>query len=173
MRVALCCLAKCEHLYINDFVKWYVNIGVDTIYLFDNDNIESPNIRDFIDKEYLKHVVIFDIRGLQEECMQQHIYDDFYKKYKNNFDWCLFCDIDEYLIGVPSIKTLLKLHIYDKINQILSRSERTPTPLSSLIAPSESFTLSGESPSHSAITPRSIAISALLDLSFSRKKGLS
>lgn len=118
MRVALCCIIKNEYLYINDFCKWYIKLGVDTIYIFDNDNVDSPNILDFIDYNLHKHIKVFDIKGLVELHMQQHIYNDFYSKYKNNFDWCLFVDIDEYLFNVTNIKFLLSLPIYRNFNQI-------------------------------------------------------
>ena len=85
MRVVLCCIAKNEELYINDFVKWYVNIGIDTIYIFDNGIVDSKDISDFIDKKLHKHIQVINIKGLQEEKMQQHIYNDFYKKFNKNF----------------------------------------------------------------------------------------
>lgn len=118
MRVVLCCLAKNEHLYINDFVKWYANLGFDTIYIFDNDEIESPHIKDYIDEEYLSKVQINDIRGVKKDKLQHDIYTDFYNKHKNEFDWCFFCDIDEFLFGVDNIKTFLSNPLYRNTCQI-------------------------------------------------------
>ena len=105
MRVVLCCLAKKEHKYINDFVKWYVNLGFDTIYIYDNDELDMPNIKDFIDKKYMGHVEIINIRGVHKEKLQHDVYTDFYRKH--SFDWCLFCDIDEFLFGVKEIHQFL------------------------------------------------------------------
>lgn len=118
MRVALCCLAKNENLYINDFVSWYVRIGIDTIYIFDNNEKEMDTIDHFIDSKYHKNIKVIDIMGLREHHLQQHIYTDFYHKYKNDFDWCLFVDIDEFLVNVPNIKSLLSSSIYNRFNQI-------------------------------------------------------
>ena len=118
MRVALCCLAKNEQLYINDFVKWYVSIGVDTIYIYDNDEIGSKSIKEYIDLNLHKYVKAIDIKGRKEKHMQQSVYTKFYKDYGKTFDWCIFCDVDEYLMGVINIKHLLKLPIYVHYNQI-------------------------------------------------------
>ena len=52
MRVVVCAMAKNEHLYINEWVSHYVKLGFDTIYLYDNDNLDSPYIGDYIDKKY-------------------------------------------------------------------------------------------------------------------------
>ena len=118
MRVVLCCMAKNEEKYINDFVRWYVRIGVDTIYIFDNNDIDKPTIDNYIDKKYHENIQVMDIRGWKEEHLQQHIYSEFYNKFKDKFDWCLFFDVDEFLIRVPNIKTLLSSPIYNRFNQI-------------------------------------------------------
>ena len=53
MRVVLCCLAKNEELYINDFVKWYVSIGVDKLYIYDNNDRKKGNaLEKAIDSKY-------------------------------------------------------------------------------------------------------------------------
>ena len=107
MRVVICALAKNEHLYINEWVQHYVNLGVDKIYIYDNDDKTSPFIGGFINKKYASKVEIKDIRGMRGNCMQHTIYTGFYNKYKRTFDYCLFCDIDEFLVGVDNIKTWL------------------------------------------------------------------
>ena len=107
MRVVVVALAKNEHLYINEWVKHYVNLGVDKIYIYDNDDKTSPFIGGFINKKYASKVEIKDIRGMRDKCFQHTIYTGFYNKYKNTFDYCLFCDIDEFLVGVDNIKTWL------------------------------------------------------------------
>lgn len=107
MRVVLCCIAKNEHLYINEWVKHYIDLGIDNIYLYDNDDVNSPYIKDYIDKEYKDKVDIFNIRGIKLPYLQHYIYNVFYSKYKHTFEWCLFCDIDEFLVGVDNIKEIV------------------------------------------------------------------
>ena len=107
MQVVICALAKNEHLYINEWVKHYVDLGVDKIYIYDNDDKTSPYIGSYINQKYAHNVVIKDIRGMRGTYMQHTIYTSFYRKYKGTFDYCLFCDIDEFLVGVDNIKTWL------------------------------------------------------------------
>lgn len=107
MRVVICAMAKNEHLYINEWVRHYVNLGVDKIYLYDNDEIDSPNVADFIDNDLKEYVCIIDIRGQKGVNMQHKIYTKFYNTFKDDFDWCLFCDIDEYLFGIQNFKSWL------------------------------------------------------------------
>ena len=109
MTNVICAIAKNEHKYINDWVKWHIDIGFDRIYLFDNDDSdkELSNYYLCIDKEYLEKVTIIGIRNSKEEHLQQHVYNDFYNKFKNDFDWCMFIDIDEYLFGVDNVKEWL------------------------------------------------------------------
>lgn len=119
MRVVLCCLAKNEELYINDFVSWYLSIGVDKIYIYDNNDISKGNsLEKSISSSNLNKCEIINVRGQSDKCFQHNIYTNFYNTYKDTFDWCLFVDIDEYLNGISNIKRLLSLHIYNKFKQI-------------------------------------------------------
>ncbi len=103
MRIGVCSTAKNEHLYINEWVAHYIKLGFDFICVYDNDDPQSPNIRDFIDSQYLKKVKIIDIRGRHEKQLQAKMYSQFYDEYKEYFEWCLFCDIDEFLTGIKDI----------------------------------------------------------------------
>ena len=40
MKVALCTMGRRENLYIKEFVSYYLTLGVDTLFLYD-DNIEE------------------------------------------------------------------------------------------------------------------------------------
>lgn len=114
MQVVVCAMAKNEHLYIKDWCEHYLKIGFDKIYIYDNDDLDAPSIKDYLPKS--KKIEIIDIRGKKEECLLHHTFDSFYKTHK--FDWCLFCDIDEFLSGVPSIHLFLEQRIFRNINQI-------------------------------------------------------
>ena len=118
MRVVVCAMAKNEHEYINEWVEHYVKIGVDTIYLYDNDDVVSPLVGSYINPKYHDKVVIKNIRGQQRPHLQQDIYTGFYIKYGKTFDFCLFCDIDEFLVGVKDIKLFLSQPQFRHINQI-------------------------------------------------------
>ena len=107
MKVCVCALAKNEHRYINEWVSHYVSLGVDKIYIYDNDDLDKQSIKDFIESKFYDYIVIKNIRGQNKPKLQQSIYTGFYAKYGKTFDWCLFCDIDEFLDGVSNIKEWL------------------------------------------------------------------
>lgn len=118
MRIVICALAKNEELYINDWIKHHLKIGFNCIYIFDNNECDKPPLETFIDKEYLPKVNIIDMRGIHEDRLQHKLYTQFYDEYRKTFDWCLFCDIDEFLFGVNDIKQLLSSPIHKKSQQI-------------------------------------------------------
>lgn len=107
MRVVVCALAKNEHLYINEWVKHYIELGVDHIYLYDNDDLTSRFVGGYINQKYASKITIVNIRGVKGRLLQHNIYTKFYWKYRNNFDYCLYCDIDEFLVGITNIKEWL------------------------------------------------------------------
>ena len=104
--IVICALAKNEEDYVNEWVKFHLNIGFDKIYIYDNGNLNDEPISKFIDTPYLKKIEIIDIRGRKEPKLQHHIYSDFYQKYGTTFDWCAFIDIDEFFFGVKDIKEM-------------------------------------------------------------------
>ena len=108
MRIGVCAIAKNEHLYINEWVKHYLNMGFDFVYLFDNDDKDKPYILDCIENPYRKKVVIDNVRGIHKKNFQMECYTKFYSEYKDCFDWCLFCDIDEFLVGTDNVKEFFK-----------------------------------------------------------------
>ena len=107
MRVVVCAIAKKEHKYINQWVKHYVDLGVDKIYLYDNDDINEKYIGCYINEKYANKIYIINVRGVKRPLFQHDCYTKFYWKYREYFDYCLFCDIDEYLVGVKNIKEWL------------------------------------------------------------------
>ena len=118
MKVYLCALAKNEHLYINEWVAHYVKLGFDKIYIYDNDDLNVRPSYKCIDKAYNNKVVIVDIRGKHYSNIQGKMYSEFYNLHKHDFDWCLFCDVDEFLVGIDNIKTFLSKPYFNYINQI-------------------------------------------------------
>lgn len=100
MEIVICAMAKNENDYINEWVEHYVKLGIDKIYLYDNNDFEVDNVMNHIDKKYHNYIVYKDIRGQHRPKLQHDIYTGFYIKYGKTFDWVFYCDIDEFLVGV-------------------------------------------------------------------------
>ena len=96
-KVALCGIAKQENKYLREWVEHYKKIGVDKIFLYDNNDINGEVFDDVI-SDYIndKFVEVINVRG--KEAFQLNAYNECYQTYLNEFDWAMFFDIDEYLI---------------------------------------------------------------------------
>ena len=118
MKIALCVIAKNENNYIIEFVEHYKKLGVNTIFLYDNNDINGEKF-DLILNTYVSNnfVKIIDIRG--KTCYQLKAYNDCYEKNSKNYDWFMFFDVDEFLV-LEKHKTILS---YGEENVLILLSE--------------------------------------------------
>ena len=90
MKVAIIAIAKCEELYIKEWLDYHLDKGFDTIIVACND--DTLVLQEFASPK----VIIEDYCGV--EGVQPRAYQELFKKYRNDFDWIFFCDIDEFLV---------------------------------------------------------------------------
>jgi hypothetical protein len=115
IKVCICTIGKLENLYIREFVEYYNKLGVDKIYIYDNNEINGEHFEtvlfDYIIKNY---VDIINFRGYLKP--QIKMMNSCYKKNYLKYDWIIFIDIDEflYLKNYSNIKKYLK---EDKFNK--------------------------------------------------------
>lgn len=107
MKVALCAIAKNEDKYVDFWAEHYLSRGIDHITIYDNNDE-----RDLICK--YDNVKIIDVH--KKVAPQLATYEEFYKQNKDNYDWLLYCDLDEF-IDCKDIKKFLS-SIPRKINQV-------------------------------------------------------
>lgn len=94
LKTAVVCIARLEGKYINEWVNHYLGLGFDKIIIADNNHDEDGEDLGAMFKDN-PNVIVEDYRnkvGYQMKC-----YTELYQKYKNDYDWLFFCDIDEYL----------------------------------------------------------------------------
>ena len=120
IKTALCVIAKKENKYIKEFIDYYKNLGINTIYLYDNNDIEGENF-DIILKNYIKNkfVKIINFRGLIRP--QQLAYIQCYNNNKYNYDWIAFYDVDEFLYfkNYKKIYNFLSLSKFNNCSSLL------------------------------------------------------
>lgn len=96
MRVALCCIGKMENPYIREFVEYYERLGVDRIFLYDNNDLNGERFDSVIHDKIAEGLVkISNFRG--KHVCQLEAYQDCYNSHHNEFDWMCFFDCDEFL----------------------------------------------------------------------------
>ena len=89
-------IGKKENLYAKEFVKHYLKLGYNHIFIYDNNNIKDEKFEDVLKNEINKNfVTIINYRGLALD--QTNAYRDCYEKNNKKFDWLSFFDLDEFL----------------------------------------------------------------------------
>lgn len=97
-KFSICALAKNENAYINEWVKHHVDLGVDFIYLYDNNDSSTPFVGDCIDPAYRDKVMIINRNDENLRTRQQTIYNDWIKEHYLETEYCAFIDIDEFIV---------------------------------------------------------------------------
>lgn len=96
LNICVCTFAKNQNLYINEFVEFYQKIGINKIFLYDNNDEDGENFEDIL-KFYINNgtVEIINWRGKSAE--YEKMMSDCYQNNYINYDWLLFYEIDEYI----------------------------------------------------------------------------
>ena len=119
IKVCICTSGKKENRYIREFVEYYIKLGVDKIFLYDNNDENGEKFEDVI-KDYIEsHLVkILNWRGKIRE--QIKMFNHCYKNNFNKYEWLIFYDIDEYinLKNYTNIKDFLKEKKFEKCQKI-------------------------------------------------------
>ena len=113
-KIGMISYAKNEQLYINDWIKYYLHMGVSHIYLVNNDKPDAPYVGDFIEKKYKKYIDILESRGTH---WPNHKYDgtELYQKYKNLYDWLTNWDCDLFFGSIyPNVTLKQYLLAFEK-----------------------------------------------------------
>lgn len=100
MKVALVCIAKDEDNYLGEWIDYHILLGVDEIFVYQNDWRFSLN-------DTYKNVHFIEFDG---ERKQLAAYSDFLKNYSRDFDYAIVIDVDEFVClncGYDNIKEYL------------------------------------------------------------------
>ena len=112
IKICLCTPGKNENRYIREYIEYYLNYGVDKIFLYDNNDLNGEFfeevISDYINKEIVE---IKNWRGIKKAAL--NIMNNCYQQNNNKYDWLIFYEIDEYIF----------LKNYNNIKAFLSESK--------------------------------------------------
>ena len=96
IKVALCTMGKKENLYVNEFIEYYLKLGIDHIFIYDDNEPKTEEINKAIDKKYQYNVTVYEAKTIN--ILNQSIaFSECYNQNKNKFDWFLMFDMDEFL----------------------------------------------------------------------------
>ena len=109
MKVAICVIGRLENRYAIEFVEYYKNLGIDHIYIGDNNYDGEEYFEDalqrYIDENFITIISYRNIINCQES-----YYENTYKDYRTLYDYMIFIDFDEFitLVKDSNIKEYLK-----------------------------------------------------------------
>lgn len=111
--LAIVAIAKNEGLYIREWIEYHHIIGINKIYLYDNDSSDNTVelLQPYIESGYVEYTPIHGV-GKQLEA-----YNDAIARYKMECRWMAFIDLDEYIMPQQPfepianiVKRVLKKH---------------------------------------------------------------
>jgi hypothetical protein len=100
----VCCIAKNEEPYIDEWIAYNLKLGFERIYIYDNSDNHSLAPLGQTDKV---HVVPFP-----GPTKQMAAYNHFLRTYGREHTWCAFIDVDEFIVlrCHASIQDMLNAH---------------------------------------------------------------
>ena len=117
MKTAICVIIKDEVDYLDEWLDYHLNLGIDEIFLYEDYGSRShlDIVQPYGDKVHLNSIdIIFNSLDPDKnvintgERTQIQLFNYFPQMYKNDFDWILFNDLDEFLILKQPLHDLLK-----------------------------------------------------------------
>lgn len=116
MKICIVCVAKNENKYINEWIDHHLNIGIDHIYVCDNNDRNGESVKDVINN---KKVTILNYKNIND--IQPKAYTECFFLYRKQYDWIIFIDIDEFIMlddKYNNIKEFLNESMFDKVDII-------------------------------------------------------
>ena len=110
-------MGKKENLYVKEYVDYYLKLGIDKLFIYDDNEPNTEKISDIVGN-LSKKIKIYENRKKKIK-RQSQAYNDCYKNNKANFDWFLMIDMDEFLVIVNNtLKKYLSNKIFKKCDFI-------------------------------------------------------
>ena len=93
-KVAVCAIGRLENRYAVEWVEHYNQLGVDKIFIYDNNRISDGELFQDVLQPYIEagfvEITYFD--GLQKDA-----YEKCYRDHSDEYDWIGFFDFDEFV----------------------------------------------------------------------------
>ena len=117
-KVAVCAIGRLENQYAREFVEWYKKLGFDKVFIYDNNYGQEEHF-ELVLGDHLQSGFVEITNFRDKEVCQLEAYNDCYARHKDEYEWILFVDFDEFLTikGEKDIHLFMKK--YDKYECVL------------------------------------------------------
>ena len=103
-------LTRCkDEFYVREFVEYYLSQGIDKIYIIDDNSEDKSIYKEFIENP--KVCIIFE-----KNIINQNITLKIYQRIRGEFQWLIYCDIDEFITTKKNINKTLRDEIHDSFD---------------------------------------------------------
>lgn len=113
-KVAVCAIGRLENRYAVEWVEHYKRLGVDKIFIYDNNRPEDGEVFADVLQPYIDNglVEVTPWDGLQKQA-----YEDCYDRHNQEYEWMGFFDFDEMVIveDENNLPTMLKQYTADVV----------------------------------------------------------
>ena len=110
-------MGKNENLYVKEFVEHYIKLGVDHIYIYDDNEPNTEKFSNILGRKYENKITIYENRDKIKN--QASAFTSCYHKNLNKFDWFIMVDMDEFLYIINNtLKNYLSNKIFNKCDFI-------------------------------------------------------
>ena len=97
MKIAICAIIKDEHRYLDEWLQYHLNLGFDEIWLYEDfGSLSHKDICKKYDNVIINSMELFESHRINPK-RQTILYKWFLEKYRDNYDWITFIDIDEFI----------------------------------------------------------------------------
>ena len=95
-------LTRCkDEFYVQEFVSYYLSQGVDKIYIIDDNSRDKSIYRTLLENP--KVCVIFE-----KDIIRRQITLKIYQRIRKEFEWLIYCDVDEFITTKKNIQLTIK-----------------------------------------------------------------
>lgn len=105
--VAICAIGRMENKYAVEWVEHYERLGVDKIFIYDNNHVEDGELFQDVLQPYIEagFVEITYFEGMQRDA-----YEKCYRDHSGEYDWIGFFDFDE-LVDFANVRMTIPVWI--------------------------------------------------------------
>ena len=122
-KVAVCAIGRLENRYAVEWVEHYNHLGVDKIFIYDNNRVEDGELFQDVLQPYIEagfvEITYFD--GLQRDA-----YKKCYRDHSGEYDWIGFFDFDE-LVDFANVRMTIPVWIDQYNADVVSLNWMTMT----------------------------------------------
>jgi hypothetical protein len=112
--LVVCAIFKNENLYLDEWIKFHLNQGIEHFYLYDNNDTIIP--RDSYNSR-VTYIPWNNVKPEGEKTIQRKAYYDCFINYGYNYNWVLLLDIDEFIFS-PDGESVINILSEYNINNV-------------------------------------------------------